>query len=154
MGVSGCGKTTVGNLLAKRLGWNFYDADDFHPPENIAKMSAGIPLNDDDRKPWLAVLHDLITNCLKEDRPGVMACSALKEWYRQSLLAGNHGVEIVYLKGGFNLIQSRMQARNGHYMKSAMLQSQFDALEEPFNVLTIPISLSVEEIVSAILEQI
>ena len=83
----------------------------------------------------------------------MLACSALKEWHRQSLLAGNQGVEIVYLKGDFGLIQSRMQARNGYYMKSAMLQSQFDALEEPHSFLTVPISLSVEEIVDTILEQ-
>src|SRR5512133_642162 len=124
MGVSGCGKTTVGKLLAERLGWDFYDADDFHPPANIAKMAAGIPLNDDDRAPWLAKLHDLITTCLKENRPGVLACSALKERYRQILLASNDATRIVYLKGSFDLIQERMSARAGHYMKPGMLKSQ------------------------------
>jgi gluconokinase len=153
MGVSGSGKTTVGKLLAQNLGWDFYDADDFHSPENIAKMSAGIPLNDDDRRPWLAALHDLIAKCLKENRPGVLACSALKERYRRSLLAGNQGVEIVYLKGDFDLIQSRIKARDGHYMKAAMLQSQFDALEEPRNVITVSVSMSLDEIVSTILEK-
>jgi len=154
MGVSGCGKTTVGKLLAQRLGWDFYDADDFHPHENIAKMAAGVALNDDDRRPWLLALHDLIAKCLKDGHPGVLACSALKKSYRKNLLAGNQHVQIVFLKGSFDLIQSRMQARNGHYMKSAMLQSQFETLEEPLNCLTISISLSVEEIVSTILEQL
>jgi len=153
MGVSGCGKTTVGKLLAQKLGWNFYDADDFHPPANIAKMAAGVALNDDDRHPWLVALHDLIAKCLKDAHPGVLACSALKESYRQSLLKGNQQVQVVYLKGSFDLIRSRIMVRNGHYMKVGMLQSQFDALEEPLNALTVSISLSVEEIVSIILER-
>jgi len=153
MGVSGSGKTTVGKLLAERIGWDFYDADDYHPPENIAKMKAGIPLNDDDRKPWLATLRELIAKCLQEDRPGVLACSALKESYRQSLLANNPHVQVVFLKGSYDLIQSRMLARSGHYMQPDMLRSQFDALEEPLNALTISVSLSVDEIVSEILER-
>lgn len=94
MGVSGCGKSSVGETLAEHLGWDFYDADDFHPPENVAKMGSGIPLNDSDRAPWLASLHDLISASLKADRPGVLACSALKERYRQQLLDGNKGVQI------------------------------------------------------------
>jgi gluconokinase len=151
MGVSGSGKTTVSKLLAQRLGWDFYDADDFHPPANIAKMAAGIPLNDDDRTPWLAALHDLISNGLRDNRSGVLACSALKESYRQTLLAGNAGVKIVYLKGTFELIQERMAARAGHYMKPAMLKSQFDTLEEPKNALTIDIDHSTDAIVNAIM---
>src|SRR5574338_290950 len=98
MGVSGSGKTSVGRALAAALGWDFYDADDFHPPENIAKMAGGNPLNDSDRTPWLSSLHDLISSCLKTNRPGVLACSSLKEHYRQHLLSGNAGVQIVYLK--------------------------------------------------------
>lgn len=152
MGVSGCGKTTVGTALANRLGWNFYDADDFHPPENVAKMSAGIPLNDDDRYPWLVALHDLIANSLVNEKSGVLACSALKENYREVLLKDNDNVQIVYLKGSFDLILSRMQARSGHYMKPEMLQSQFDALEEPVDALTISISCSIDEIVNHILK--
>ena len=89
MGVSGSGKTTVGLALAGRLGWDFYDADAFHPPENIAKMAAGIALDDGDRAPWLGTLHDLIASCLAHHTPGVLACSALKQRYRQTLLAGN-----------------------------------------------------------------
>ena len=150
MGVSGCGKTTIGKLLAARLGWDFYDADDFHPPANIAKMAAGTPLNDDDRAPWLAALHDLISSCQSNNRPGVLACSALKESYRQTLLVGNVGVQIVYLKGSFELIQSRMAARTRHYMKSALLQSQFDTLEEPAETLTVDIALSTNDIVDVI----
>ncbi|HJR78984.1 MAG TPA: gluconokinase [Anaerolineales bacterium] len=154
MGVAGSGKTTVGQSLAGQLGWDFYDADGFHPPENISKMASGIPLDDSDRAPWLASLHALIAASLKEDRPGVLACSALKESYRQRLLDGNHDVLIVYLKGGFDLIWSRISARNDHYMKPQMLRSQFEALEEPKDVLTVDVSKSVEEIVQEILEQL
>ena len=151
MGVAGCGKTTVGKSLAKHLGWDFYDADDFHPPENIAKMAKGIPLDDSDRVPWLAGLHDLIASSLKTDRPGVLACSALKERYRQQLMNGNEGVQIVYLKGSYDLIWSRMEKRTDHYMKPHMLKSQFDALEEPANALTIDISMSADDIVQKII---
>lgn len=153
MGVSGCGKTTVGKLLAECLNWDFYDADDFHPPANIAKMASGISLTDDDRAPWLAKLHDLISTCLRDNRPGVLACSALKERYRQILLANNDAARIVYLKGSFELIQARMIARAGHYMKPAMLKSQFEALEEPSNALVIDIAHPVGAIVSEIIAE-
>jgi gluconokinase len=151
MGVAGSGKTTVGKALAKQLGWDFYDADDFHPRENITKMASGVPLTDADRVPWLATLHQLITSSLEANRPGVLACSALKERYRQQLLEGNKGVKIVYLKGSYDLIWSRMAQRGAHYMKPQMLQSQFEALEEPTNALTIDISLPMENIVREIL---
>lgn len=151
MGVSGSGKSSLGKALADHLGWDFYDADDFHPPANVAKMSSGIPLNDEDRAPWLASLHDLIESCLREDRPGVLACSALKERYRQTLLAGNAGVQLVYLKGSYELMRSRMVHRPGHYMKANMLQSQFDALEEPHNALTVDAARPLDELVSQIL---
>jgi gluconokinase len=154
MGVAGCGKTTVGELLAERLGWQFYDADGFHPAENIAKMANGTPLDDSDRAPWLASLHALISTSLKEDRPGVLACSALKERYRKQLLAGNNGVQLVYLKGSYDLIWSRLTLRQDHYMKPQMLQSQFEALEEPANALTFDVSRPVDEIVQGILEEI
>jgi gluconokinase len=148
MGVSGCGKTSVGKVLAEQLGWNFYDADDFHPPENIAKMAIGTSLTDADRAPWLESLRALIASCLRTDKPGVLACSALKERYRQILLEGNPGAQLVYLRGSYDLIWSRMARRPGHYMKPEMLQSQFDALEEPQDALTLDVSLSVEQIVN------
>ena len=151
MGVSGCGKSSVGKALAGSLGWDFYDADDFHPPANVAKMAKGIPLDDSDRTPWLAALHDLISSNLKADKPGVLACSALKERYRQQLLEANDGVQIVYLKGSYDLIWSRMLDRKDHFMKPHMLQSQFESLEEPSNALTMDISMPVNELVQAIL---
>ena len=104
MGVSGSGKTVVGKSLAKHLGWDFYDADNFHPPENISKMANGIPLDDSDRAPWLTALQDLISSNLKHNQPCVLACSALKERYRQQLLDGNSDVQLVYLKGSYDLI--------------------------------------------------
>lgn len=152
MGVSGCGKSSVGQTLASRLGWSFYDADDFHPPENVAKMANGTPLDDSDRAPWLSALHDLISSSLREDKPGVLACSSLKERYRQQLLDGNESVQIVYLKGSYDLIWSRMSARKDHYMKPHMLKSQFEALEEPSNALTMDISMSIDDIVQEILK--
>ena len=154
MGVSGSGKTTVGKAISSKLGWDFYDADDFHPQENITKMDTGMPLNDSDRAPWLASLHDLIESCLTKSRPGVLACSALKECYRQKLLEGNDGVQLIYLKGSYDLIWSRMSMRKDHYMKPEMLQSQFEALEEPSDALTVDISLSVDEIVKVVLQYV
>jgi gluconokinase len=154
MGVSGCGKSSVGQSLAQFLGWDFYDADDFHPPENVAKMANGIPLDDSDRAPWLASLHELISSSLKADKPGVLACSALKERYRQQLTDGNDGVQIVYLKGSYDLIWSRMEKRTDHYMKPHMLKSQFEALEEPSNALTMDVSMSVDEIVREVISNL
>lgn len=154
MGVSGSGKTSIGRSLADHLGWDFYDADDFHPPENVAKMASGIPLDDTDRAPWLAALHDLISSSLRNDRPGVLACSALKERYRQQLVNGNEDVQVVYLKGSYDLIWSRMEKRTDHYMKPHMLKSQFEALEEPENALTMDISMSVDDMVNEIISSL
>ena len=153
MGVSGSGKTSVGKSLAEHLRWDFYDADDFHPQANIEKMASGFPLDDSDRAPWLAALHELISSSLTQNRPGVLACSALKERYRQRLLEGNAGVLLVYLKGSYELIWSRMIIRKDHYMKPHMLQSQFEALEEPSDALTVDISLSVDEILQVVIKQ-
>jgi gluconokinase len=139
MGVSGSGKTTVGRLLAARLGIDYFDADSFHSPENIAKMASGIPLTDADRQPWLDRLRQLIVDSMKEGRSGVLACSALKERYRAQLVDGDRDVRVVYLKGSFDLIWQRMSARTDHYMKLEMLKSQFDALEEPKNTLVVSI---------------
>ena len=154
MGVSGSGKTSVGKALAEHLGWAFYDADDFHPPENVAKMANGIALNDSDRAPWLAALHDLISASLQADRPGVLACSALKASYRQQLLHGNDRVQVVYLMGSYDLIWSRMAERKEHYMKPDMLKSQFVALEQPTDALTIDISKPVNDIVREIVSNL
>ena len=150
MGVSGSGKSTLGKALAEKLGWNFFDADDFHSVENIAKMTAGTPLGDSDRMPWLAALNHALLSTLKEDRHPVLACSALKEKYRAQLLAGTDGIAIVYLKGSYDLIWSRMSARADHYMKSDLLQSQFAALEEPKNALVLDISLPLEDMLETI----
>lgn len=154
MGVAGSGKTTVGELLAQQLGWNFYDADAFHPAENVAKMANGTPLDDADRAPWLAALRALISTSFEENRPAVLACSALKESYRKQLLQDHDGVQIVYLKGSYDLIWSRISRRQDHYMKPEMLQSQFEALEEPMDALTVNVSRPVDEIVQSILKQL
>lgn len=131
MGVSGSGKTTVGQALAEALNSSFYDGDDFHPPENVAKMSSGVPLDDNDRRPWLERLRDLIIEHVERGAGIVVASSALKASYRDLLRAGNDGLRFVYLEGTFDVIWQRMQQRDDHYMKPDMLQSQFDALEPP-----------------------
>ena len=153
MGVSGCGKSTVGKMLSDRLGWDFYDGDDFHPPANIAKMAADIPLDDVDRAPWLARLHDLIAQCLADRHPGVLACSALKQKYRQTLLAGNLDTQLVYLKGDYETILARLSSRHNHYMKAEMLKSQFADLEEPIDALVMDVRLAPEQIVENILSE-
>ncbi|MCB0167184.1 MAG: gluconokinase [Anaerolineae bacterium] len=156
IGVSGSGKTTVGLALAQKLKAPFFDGDDFHPPENVTKMANGIPLNDDDRSPWLARLHKLITDHLARGETAVIACSALKKKYRDQLRQGNEGLYIVYLKGSLNLIWERMAARQGHFMKADMLQSQFEALEPPSprNTLIISVEQSVDNIVAHILQSV
>lgn len=152
MGVSGSGKTTVGRLLSDRLGVPFYDADDFHPQANIEKMSQGIPLNDKDRQPWLERLRDLIEDTLSTGKEGILACSALKSKYRQTL-EGDRSKDIiwVYLHGDYDLIKQRMRQRHDHFLDEDMLRSQFEALEEPQQAVTIDITHSPEEIVAQIL---
>jgi gluconokinase len=154
MGVSGCGKTTVGQALADELGCPFYDGDDFHPPQNVAKMAGGLPLDDDDRKPWLARLHDLMRAHLVKGETAVLACSALKKKYRQQLSAGNDGMKFIYLQGDFDLIWQRMSARENHFMGAKMLQSQFNALEVPHaaEALLIPIDQPPNKILQQIKE--
>ncbi len=153
MGVSGCGKTTVGEALAARLGYAFYDGDDFHPPQNVTKMANGIPLDDTDRAPWLARLHDLLQEHIARGEGVVLACSALKRRYREQLRAGNEGVRFVYLRGEFEVIWARMRSRPQHYMKASMLQSQFDALEPPTpdEAIPIPITATPEIILATLL---
>lgn len=131
MGVAGSGKTTVGQALAHELGWSFADADDFHPPANVAKMSAGIPLDDTDRTPWLAAIRDHLQRARRRDECAIVTCSALRERYRHALLDGVSGVTLVHLKGSPELLHARLVARTGHFMKPAMLDSQLATLEEP-----------------------
>ena len=151
IGVSGSGKTTVGQALAQKLGWEFFDADDFHPPANIAKMASGIPLSDSDRAPWLAALHDQLSSSLKSNRHPVLACSALKENYRAQLLDGINGIEIIHLRGSYDLIWSRMSTREGHYMRPEMLRTQFAVLEDPENVFALDISMTVKDMIDRII---
>lgn len=139
MGVTGSGKTTIGLLLARQLNWKFYDADEFHPPANIEKMHAGIPLTDEDRVPWLESLRDLVKNLLEQKTDGVLACSALRENYREYLLIDDR-VKLIYLKGDFKLIENRLRKRRNHFMNPGLLQSQFDTLEEPRSGIPIDIA--------------
>ena len=152
MGVSGSGKTTMGKALAEKLHCPFYDGDDYHPAANVAKMAAGTPLTDADRAGWLARLAELIRSDLAQGASGVIACSALKESYRAVLRVDARQVKFVYLKGSYELIQTRMQSRSGHYMKPDMLQSQFETLEEPAHALTVDIALPPEIILPTMTE--
>lgn len=150
MGVAGCGKTTIGRQLAAALGWEFRDADDFHPPENVARMSAGIPLTDQDRTPWLAAIGAYIKACLARGGHAVVTCSALKEDYRAALLADPARVKLVHLTGNFALILDRMNRRQGHFMKPEMLESQFATLEPPGNALAVDVDCTPDDIVAEI----
>lgn len=129
-GVAGAGKTVVGRLLAQELGWPFYDGDTFHAPASVEKMRAGVPLSDNDRWPWLDALRNLIAGCLAKGENAVLACSALKAAYREHLRIDER-VRLVHLEGDFQLIAMRLQEREGHFMDPALLESQFETLEEP-----------------------
>lgn len=150
MGVAGSGKTTIGQLLARQLHWSFADADDFHPPANIAKMSAGQPLTDDDRNPWLAALRAHVEARLANNENAVVACSALKESYRRTLVVDPQHVHIVYLHGSRELLLSRISGRQGHYMKPAMLDSQLATLEPPAGALSLDVTPPPEVLVEKI----
>jgi gluconokinase len=139
IGVSGAGKTVVGRLLARELGRPFYDADNLHSPENVARMAQGVALTDKERRPWLRAVRQLIDRCLDEKRPAVIACSALKEEYRSYLQNGRDQVQFVYLKGDYALIHGRLLQRQNHYMKADMLAGQFATLEEPQDALTVEV---------------
>ena len=157
-GVSGSGKSTVGEALAQRLGWPYSEADAFHPPENIEKMSAGIPLTDADRAPWLAKIAASIEATCASGGHAIVSCSALKRAYRDTLVGQRRDrVRIVLLDGSEDEIAARMAKRQGHFMPSGLLHSQFQTLEQPTpdeHVLVVPISGTPDETVSAILDRL
>ena len=149
MGVAGCGKSTIGAMLALELGWDFYDADDFHSESNRIKMAQNIPLTDEDRASWLDSLRSLIGQNIQNEKTIVLACSALKKSYRDILII-NDQVEFIYLRGTYEQIEARLLQRSGHFMSAKMLTSQFDILEEPHDALTIDITHTPQEIISII----
>ncbi|MGB5770191.1 MAG: gluconokinase [Crocosphaera sp.] len=153
MGVSGSGKTTIGKALSQELGYTFSDADDFHPSENIAKMSQGIPLNDSDRLPWLLAIKTVINEHQQSQENAVITCSALKQSYRDLLQDNATNIIWIYLKGSYETILNRLEKRAEHFMKPQMLISQCQALEEPENAVIIDINLSVSEIIETIINQ-
>ena len=140
MGVAGSGKTTVVVALAARLGWSFRDADDFHPPENVAKMSAGIPLTDEDRAPWLGAIRAHIDGCLARGEGAVVTCSALRAAYRLIIVVDPARVKLVHLTGDPDLLLARIAGRQFHFMKPAMLRSQLALLEPPSDALVVDIT--------------
>lgn len=156
MGVAGTGKTTVGALLAGRLGWRYAEADDFHPAVNVAKMAAGEPLTDEDRGPWLAAIGRWIDDRAAEGAPGVVSCSGLRRVYRDQLREGRPQVRLVFLEGSRELITRRLAARHGHFMRVEMLDSQFAALEPPQQdepVTQVSIDATPEQIVEEIVQR-
>jgi gluconokinase len=157
MGVSGSGKSTIADKLAERLGWTYEDGDRFHPASNVAKMSAGQPLTDEDRWPWLQAIADEINRVCRAGEHAVIACSALKRAYRDILVHGRNDVRIVFLKGNQDLIAGRLAARKGHFMPPGLLDSQFGTLEPPGaneNPVTVSIDASVDAIVDDIVNQL
>lgn len=152
MGVVGAGKTTVGSLLAQKLGWHFADADDFHPAANVEKIRSGIPLDDSDRAPWLAALRDAILGWNAERQNTVLACSALKRKYRDVL--SMDGIRFVYLKGDFDLIKQRLRTRTAHFASDSILKSQFEDLEKPDDAITVEIDKRPAAIVAEIIAQL
>jgi gluconokinase len=151
MGVTGSGKTTIGRMFTGEVGWKYFDADDFHPDANIEKMKVGVPLNDADRQPWLARVREVISDCLERGEAAAVSCSALKESYRKLLIIDER-VKLVYLQGSSDLIRQRLTNRSGHYMNPALLDSQFETLEEPLDCLRIDVSASPDKIVRLIKE--
>jgi gluconokinase len=156
MGAAGSGKTTIGRLLTNELGWKFYEGDDFHSRENINKMKQGFALTDAEREPWLAALANLIKELDEEKQSAVIACSALKQAYRDRLAEHSSNIQFVYLKGSYDLIRHRLEERQEHYFKADLLKSQFDILEEPGQAIIINVaqtpSMIVEQIKQALRE--
>lgn len=154
MGVSGCGKTTVGELLAERLGYTFLDADDLHPQANIDKMSRGLPLDDADRMPWLEALAAALDVAAQSAPGAVLACSALKKSYRDILASGGRAVRFVYLEGSADLVAERLRQRQGHFMSPDLLASQFDTLEVPCGAIKVGIDQPVDAIVEETMQRL
>jgi gluconokinase len=153
MGVTGAGKTTIGVLLAQRLGWEFVDADSFHSPANVEKIRQGIALDDADRAPWLSAIRKAMEGWVAAEKSMVLACSALKQSYRDELFIAGQ-TKFVYLKGSYELIARRLRQRHGHFASETILASQFAALEEPDNAITVEIDHTGEEIVADIIRQL
>lgn len=154
MGVSGTGKTTIGKALAARLRWSFVDGDDLHPAANVAKMDRGEPLDDRDRQPWLADLHNVIKDHRAKADPLVLACSALKASYRQVLIGDEDGVVFVYLWAEPDLVASRLYQRRGHFMPPTLLSSQLGTLERPTDAITVGVNQPVDEAVDEIIAEL
>jgi carbohydrate kinase (thermoresistant glucokinase family) len=154
MGVSGAGKTTVGEALAAKLGWRFLDADDFHPPENVAKMASGTPLEDADRWPWLDRMNEELLRSDRKGESAVIACSALKESYRRRLIAGLERCRIVYLHGDVELIRDRATQRQHRFMPASLLDSQFAVLEPPAHAITVDVAGKPADVVRTIVERL
>jgi gluconokinase len=153
MGVSGCGKSTVGSLVAERLGWSFIEGDEYHPAANVEKMRSGIPLTDADRAGWLSSLASVIDGYSRRGESAVVSCSALKATYRERLRVSPE-VRFVYLRGDYATIEGRMRARTGHFMKAGMLESQFATLEEPADALTVDIGPAPEDIATSVIARL
>ncbi len=157
MGVSGAGKTTIALSLVARLGWPFQEGDALHSATNVAKMHAGIPLNDEDRRPWLEAVAAWIDSQRAQHLPGIITCSALKRSYRTIILGNRPDVRLVYLRGSFELISRRLANRHGHFMPASLLKSQFDTLEEPGageNAITVDIGPPADEIADEIIRRL
>ncbi|MCA9419976.1 MAG: gluconokinase [Nitrospira sp.] len=150
MGVSGSGKTTIGQLLARDLGWSFYEGDDFHSQGNLAKMLGGVPLTEEDRLPWLDAIHQLVHDLITKSQRAVITCSALKQTYRKWVTEDHTHVSLVYLRGSYALIHPRLRARTDHFMKGDLLASQYSLLEEPHDVPFVDVSQAPEVIVEQI----
>ena len=154
MGVSGCGKTTIGQILSGKLGWPLLDADEFHSASSIDKMRNGIALQDADRWPWLDRMNAALRESEARGESVLLACSALKQVYRDRLSKGIGELRWIHLRGGFELIRERLEARKGHYMKAGLLESQFAALEEPEDALNVDIDSSPDSIADSILRRL
>jgi len=154
MGVSGCGKSAVGAALASRLGWRFADGDDFHPPANVAKMRTGVALDDADRAPWLDRLNALLRHSAAKREPLVLACSALKQRYRDALAARVPGLRFVFLDGDAGLIAQRLAQRQHRYMPASLLRSQFDALEPPADAIRVDVAEPLDQVVARVVAAI